>query len=334
VYDAAEAIAFIRAHESFVILGHKEPDGDCIASQIACATLLRALGKEATLHSAGPFDRPEISQFEGAFLPTVPQDRRAAAVVILDCSTPDRTGPLGQMVAGMPTLVIDHHSAGEPFGDAHMVEPSAPSTSVLVLELFEAMSVTPDAHTAQLILFGLCTDTGFFRHLGGGSADTYRAIARLVELGTSTADVYMLVYGHRELASRKLLAEMVLNAESLWDDRLIVTWQTISDRQRLHVHQRGEDDLYRLLQTVNGNVVVALIREEGEGSFSVGLRSAPSVDVGAVAASFGGGGHRQASGFDITGSLDSVKKTVIAALTPLVARPPSGRSGSGTSAEM
>lgn len=319
MFDSAEAIRFIRSHESFVILGHKEPDGDCVASQIACAALLRALGKEATLHSAGPFDRPEISPFESEFSPAVSKDRRAAAaVVILDCSTPDRTGSLGEMVAGMPALVIDHHSAGERFGDARMVEPSAPSTSILVLELFEAMGVTPDSDTARLILFGLCTDTGFFRHLGSGSADTYRAIARLVEFGTSTADVYMLVYGRRELASRKLLAEMLLNAESHWDDRLIVTWQMISDRERLHVHQRGEDDLYRLLQTIKGNVAVALIREEGEGVFSVGLRSSTAVDVGAVASSFGGGGHRQASGFDITGSLDSVKKAVLEALGPLV----------------
>ncbi len=215
MYDSTQAVRFIRSHESFVILGHKEPDGDCVASQIACATLLRALGKEATLHSAGPFDRPEISPFEKDFSPVVSKERRAAAaVVILDCSTPDRTGPLGEMVAGMPALVIDHHSAGERFGDARMVEPSAPSTTIIVLDLFEALGVTPDADTARLILFGLCTDTGFFRHLGTGSADTYRAIARLVECGTSTADVYMLVYGRRELASRKLLAEMLLSAES------------------------------------------------------------------------------------------------------------------------
>ena len=315
MFDTTAAIRFFRSYESFIILGHKEPDGDCVASQMACATLLRSLGKEATLHSAGPFDRPEISPFEKEFSSTISRDRRApAAVVILDCSTPDRTGLLGEMVAGLPVLVIDHHSSGEPFGDARMVEPSAPSTTILVLELFEAMGVTPDPDTARLILFGLCTDTGFFRHLGAGSADIYRAVARLVEYGTSTADVYMLVYGRRELVSRKLLAEMLSNAESHLDDRLIVTWQLIADRERLHTRQRGEDDLYRLLQTIKGNVAVALIREEGEGAFSVGLRSSSAVDVGAVAASFGGGGHRQAAGFDIKGSLDSVKKAVLATL--------------------
>jgi phosphoesterase RecJ-like protein len=320
VYDTAEAVRFITSHESFVVLGHKEPDGDCIASQIAVATLLRALGKEATLHSAGPFDRPEIGPFEPDFSATVPIERRTStAVVILDCSTPDRTGPLGATVAGLPCLVIDHHSAGERFGDARMVDSSAPSTTVLVLDLFEAMGVTPDTDTARLILFGLCTDTGFFRHLGAGSAHIFRAIARLVERGTSTADVYMMMYGRRELASRKLLGEMLQRAESHRSDRLILTWQMIADRERLHAHQRGEDDLYRLLQTVKGNMVVVLIKEEGKGVFSVGLRSTSAVDVGAVAASFGGGGHRQASGFDIRGSLDSVKKAVMEALFPLIA---------------
>ena len=71
MYDTTEAVRFIRSHESFVILGHKEPDGDCVASQMTFAALLRALGKEATLHSAGPFDRPEISPFEGEFARTV-----------------------------------------------------------------------------------------------------------------------------------------------------------------------------------------------------------------------------------------------------------------------
>ena len=317
MYDTTEAVRFIRAHGSFIVLGHKEPDGDCVASQVAAARLVRALGKEATLHSAGPFDRPEIAPFESEFSATVPTERRSAAVIIVDCSTPDRTGPLGAAVTGLPCLVIDHHSAGGPFGDARMVDPSAPSTTMLLLDLFESLGVAPDADTARLILFGLCTDTGFFRHLGTGSAETYRSVARLVERGTSTADVYMMVYGRRELASRKLLGEMLLHAESLWSDRLIVVWQMIADRERLGAHQRGEDDLYRLLQTVKGNVVVALIKEEADGVFSVGLRSTAAVDVGGVAASFGGGGHRQAAGFDIHGSLESVKKTVIDAIAPL-----------------
>ena len=319
MYDSHEAVRFISRYTLFRVLGHREPDGDCIASQIGTASLLRGLGKSASLHSAGPFDRPEISAFAGQFSQTVPTGGApGAAAIIVDCSTPDRTGPLGDLIGGLPCLVIDHHSSGESFGNARFVEPTAPSTTMLIHQLYEDMGMKPDLDTARLLLFGLCTDTGFFRHLGPNGADTFRAIARLVEMGTSTAEAYMMVYGRRELPSRKLLGEMLGRVESRWGDRLLLTWNTIEDRTRLGVTQRGEDEVYRLLQTISGNVVVALIKEEGPGAFSVGLRSNVSIDVGAIAASFGGGGHKQAAGFDIVGTLDSVKKTVIDTFAPLL----------------
>jgi phosphoesterase RecJ-like protein len=320
MYDSHEAVQFIGAHSSFLVLGHKEPDGDCVASQLAISALLEALGKTVSLYSAGPFDRPEILSFNGLFSANIPDERLAgSALIIVDCSTPDRTGPLGEHVAGLPCLVIDHHSAGEVFGTARFVEPSAPSATMLVLQLFEDMEVALNSEIGRLLLFGLCTDTGFFRHLGQNGADTFRAVARLVEKGTSTAEVYLMVYGKRALAGRKLLAEMLARVESHWDDRLLLTWQTIADRERLGDVQRGEDELYRLLQTIKDNVVVALVKEETKGVFSVGLRSNSTQDVGAIAASFGGGGHRQAAGFDITGTLESVKKTLVDMFSPLLA---------------
>ena len=317
--DTAEAIRFIREHRSFLILGHKEPDGDCIASQMAVAALVQALGKKASLYSVGPFDRPEIEDFKARFSPAIVQPvAPGTTAIIVDCSTPDRTGALGKSVGNMPCLVIDHHSSGEPFGTVRFVDASAPSSTMLVYQLFRDLGLVPDASTAQLLLFGLCTDTGFFRHLSQNSGETFRAVAGLAELGTSTADVYQMVYGKRELAGRRLLAEMLTRTESHWGDRFLLTWQTEADRQRLSSLQRGEDEVYRLLQTVKGNVVVALVKEEDPGRYSVGLRSTPAVDVGAIAGSFGGGGHKQASGFDFAGTLESVKKTVLDTFAPIL----------------
>ncbi|HET6485310.1 MAG TPA: DHHA1 domain-containing protein, partial [Spirochaetia bacterium] len=67
--------------------------------------------------------------------------------------------------------------------------------------------------------------------------------------------------------------------------------------------------------------VVALIKEEGPGRFSVGLRSTSSVDVGNIAAGFGGGGHRQAAGFDIAGTLASVRQTLLDVFAPILSKP-------------
>lgn len=317
----AEIVPFISSHRRFFVLGHREPDGDCIASQLACGGLLEARGKTVSLHSVGPFDRPEIEAFAGEFSPSIPDEALAeggAAVVILDCSTPDRTGALGARVAGYPTLVIDHHSSGESFGTVRFVAPSAPSTTMLVLSLFDSLEVAPTPDQARLLLFGLCTDTGFFRHLGPGAEETFGMVARLARLGTSTAEVFQMVYGRRNLDSRKLLARMLERTESHWDDRLLLSWQTIEDRRTIGRFQRGEDDLYRLLQTVKGNQVVVFIKEEGPGEFSVGLRSTAAIDVGAIAGSFGGGGHRQAAGFDAAGPLERIRKSMLDTFAPLL----------------
>ncbi len=309
------AIEFLRAYDSFLILGHKEPDGDCVATQITVGSIVTGLGKRASLHSVGPFDRPEIEVFAERFSREIPDEAIAgAAVIIVDCSTPDRTGDLGSRVAGLPTLVIDHHSAGETFGTVRYVDDAAPSATFLVFSLFEDLSIPVDAETARLLLFGFCTDTGFFRHLGAHSVETFQTLAKIAACGTSPADVYVMIYGRRDLSGRKLLGELLRRAETHCEGRLLLTWQTIKDKLRYEARQRGEDELYRLLQTVRGCVVVAFVKEEKRGQYSVGLRSTPALDVGEIAAGFGGGGHRQAAGFDIKGTLESVKKDVIGVL--------------------
>ncbi len=318
--DAAEVRRFIEGHRLLLVAGHKEPDGDCIASQLAVATLATRLGTPSLLLSAGPFDRPEIEDFAGRFSASVGDADlgSGAAAVIVDCSSPDRTGSLGPVLAGLPSLVIDHHASGEASGDLRYIDSTAPSTTALVLAIYESLGVSVDRDTARLLLFGLCTDTGFFRHLGADGAETFRAVARLTELGTSTAETFMMVYGRRSLASRKLLALMLERTQSLANDALLVTWQTLADRDTVGSFNRGEDDLYRLLQTVKGNRAVAFLKEEEPGRWSIGLRSNPGIDVGVVALGFGGGGHRQAAGCDIAGTLESVKAAVISALLPLL----------------
>lgn len=308
---------FLTAHRRYLVTGHKEPDGDCVSSQIAMARLVAALGREPVLLSSGPFDRPEIESFAERFASSTPVGADSAAIIV-DCSTPDRTGSLGALIKGLPAMVIDHHSSGEVFGDVRYVDPEAPSTTLLAFSLFEAIGVKADRETVALILFGFCTDTGFFRHLGPGHAETFRTLARLAELGASTAEIFTMVYGRRTLANRKLLAKMLERTESYREDAMLVSWQTVADRADLPAAIRGEEDLYRLLQTVKANRVVAFLKEEEPGRWSVGLRSAAGLDVGAVAAGFGGGGHRQAAGFDIQGTLGSVRAAVIAATEPLL----------------
>ncbi len=319
-----QLLEIIERERFFCILGHSEPDGDCIGAQVALGHFLRRLGKDVALLSPGPFERPEIRDYEGQFASVLEAGLRARrpTAIILDCSSLERKGDLAGDIAGLPTIVVDHHSAGKSFGDITYIDDSAPSVTLLVQKIMEIMGYAPDAEEAQMLLFGLCTDTGFFRHLESRDSSVYEAIGRLNAAGATPKQVYQMIYAGRPLASRILLGKELARTEALFGGRILFTYETLEDKRTYGSKHRDSDSLYQLLQTSAGCEAVVLIREEDEESCSVGLRSNTTLDVGAMAQRFGGGGHRKAAGFRRVGGREAVKAELIATFTSLLAARP------------
>lgn len=105
-------IEFLNAYSTFIIAGHKEPDGDCIGSSLALASFLKRRNKKVILMSAGPFLRTEIKQYEPLFLPKLPAgfDGADAGLIIVDCTGFDRLGSIEDEVKRFPYIIIDHHA--------------------------------------------------------------------------------------------------------------------------------------------------------------------------------------------------------------------------------
>lgn len=313
---------FLTDHDTYLLLGHKDPDGDCLASPLALASFLRRRGKRAHTYCEGPFTRPEIASYEPRFAARVePADRAGdAAAIVLDCSTADRTGTAGEGIRGLPTLVIDHHAAGEPFGDLRVIVPSAPATALIVQLLIEQLGDRPTREEAALLLFATCTDTGFFRHLRADTGFVFRAVARLVDAGATTEAAYRRMFGARPFERRVMLGRMLARTERLYDGLLLYTAQYAYDRAEVGEPGRGDDELYTLLQTVAGAEALVVVRDEKPGECSVSLRSTTAVDVGSVAHALGGGGHGQAAGFTFHGTVEQAKQVALAHLDPQLQR--------------
>jgi len=67
-------------------------------------------------------------------------------------------------------------------------------------------------------------------------------------------------------------------------------------------------------RSIAGVDVAVSFREERAGVFRVSFRSKGRVDVSAVASGFGGGGHRNAAGCTVPGTLPEVRRRVLEAL--------------------
>ena len=270
-----EVLAFLGKYRRYFILGHQDPDGDCLGSELGIARLLEKRGVQAVLFSPGPFRRPEIIDYAPRFQNRIPPALRKealeaedTAVLIMDCSTLERIGEgLREDIRDFPVGVIDHHASGEDFGICRWIEPRA------------------------------STDTGFFRHMEAGSAAVFRTAADLTDAGASPKKIFQRMNGNRTLESRILLGILLSRTESYHQGALLVTFETLEDLNRFGPDNRDSDTLYQQLQGVRGCEMVVLIREESEGVCSAGLRSNRRVDVGALAQSQGGGGHPRAAGF-------------------------------------
>ena len=302
---------FVKKHGHFIIIGHKEPDGDCMASSLGVSYILDHFGKEYLLLNAGPFKRSEVKHFAPLFKQELPfmseQDRKETGLIIVDCSELSRLGDeLKEGLEGLDSFIIDHHKTACAGNTASIIDPAAPAAALLVQQLYEGLVGIPDTEKAKTLFFGLMTDTGFFRYLGTKDADVFRAAARLVEAGSNPRETYQEMTGGKPWNTRKLLGIILDRAERHLAGKLVISWETQEDTKKYGQDGRDSDAFYSLMLAVEGVEAVVFVRQETDFSCTLGLRSKDAVDVSTVASKFGGGGHKNASGASCEGKIESL----------------------------
>ena len=311
----SELIEFIEKYDTYFIIGHEEPDGDCLGSQKALAALLTRSGKKSVLCSPGPFIRPETKEIESLFEKSIGGSGSStdnAAAVIVDCSTPERIGEtFAYEIKSLPTAVIDHHASGQPFGDVAFINGSSPSTTIMIYQLFKELGIKPSEAEAEDMMFGFLTDTGYFRHLDSTNSGSMQLAAELLSFGISLKDLYFRMYGGRELDSKILTGRVLSRAEALFAGRCILIYETLEEKEKYGSRNRDSDTIYSQLLSVKNCEAVIFIREESDKKCSVSLRSRDDIDVGKIAASFGGGGHKRAAGLEWQGGRKEITAKLI-----------------------
>lgn len=306
---------FIDSHERFIIAGHKEPDGDCVASCLGISYILEHLSKPFLIVNAGPFKRSEIKAFAPKFTDKIPfmtdADIKATGLIITDCSEISRIGDLDADFEAHDKFIIDHHKTASVQGDNTIIDPSAPAAACIVQQIYEKIIGKPSKEHAEILFFGMGTDTGFFRFLDTSSSTVFDAASRLVEAGANPRELYSKMTGGKPFMTRKLLGIMLDRAQQFCNGKLVVTYETMEDTKKYGQEGRDSDALYTLMLAVEGVEAVLFVRQETEFSCTLGFRSKESCDVSAIASKFGGGGHKNASGASTEGRIDSLIPQIV-----------------------
>ncbi|MEX1051841.1 MAG: bifunctional oligoribonuclease/PAP phosphatase NrnA [Patescibacteria group bacterium] len=257
-------------------------------------------------------------------------------VVMLDCATQDRLGPVLEqypdLLFEVPTVSIDHHSTNSYFAKINWVDMTACATAEILLSLIEALGRNEpliDEDIATALLTGLITDTGSFRY----ASTTPKALtvaAQLIAAGARQQEIVDRVLKTKSLALLKLWGRILSNIEE--NRELGFAWATIREREIKEVTGSETISKGELIDELLANVTDAdfvFLLSEKEGRVNGSFRAVkPGVNVAVLAQLFGGGGHVPAAGFSFPGTLDDKEKEIIDAVTKAVLE---RKAGSGQS---
>jgi phosphoesterase RecJ-like protein len=328
---AADIAAWLKKARRVTITTHTKPDGDAVGATLALARAVDRADGESEIVYAGPWP----ARFNGVVAPDRPvhieseiaeRDKRLTepdAVVVLD------TGSWGQLREIAPWLrsrrdkaaIVDHHRAGDAdVAPRRLINPEASAACELVAEICTTLLGldTParlPTTIAEPLYLGVASDTGWFRHANTTPA-ALRLASDLLAAGVDHPRLYQRVEQGDRAERLKLIARALTSLELHEDGRVAVSAITKKDFEATGGTQ-GDTGGFAEIPMSIGSVRVSAALTEVDGEIRVSLRSKSAdgphelVDVNAVASALGGGGHIQAAGARLTGSVESARHRVL-----------------------
>jgi phosphoesterase RecJ-like protein len=313
--DAADWSALVdalRRAGQVLIVAHINPDADTMGSSLALATALSQIGVGVQVSVGTPdFSLPiGLAWLPGQehLVPAEDVQKPIDVALAIDCSAIDRLGMLASTAAEATVFAaIDHHASYDGFADLSIVDRAAPAAGVLVAELIDRLGLDWTAPVAAGIYAAVSSDTGSFRY-PATTADTHRLAANLLDRGIDHAEISRRIFADRGLGLIRL-AGLTMHTAQHFPTAVDGGGALIGviDRQARERYGVTYDEVESVIGdlTNNGFVeVTVIVKQDDNDSWKVSTRSRGNFDVADLCGRLGGGGHRAAAGYSVSGDLD------------------------------
>ena len=297
----------IQLAERVLVTSHIRPDGDAIGSSLALGLALLDDGKQVQVVLADGLPS-SFKHLPGSEVIKTKADGDFDLIISVDCSDLKR---VGKALDGYhpPDIVIDHHSTTEAFGDINLIDPQAAATASVLTRYMPNWGLIISAPIAANLLTGLVTDTLGFR-TSNTTPEVLRQAADLIELGADMTRLYYLSLVRRTFSATKYWGAGLSHLARA--DGIVWTALTLADRKVAGYNGNDDADLISVISSIDEADIAIIFTEQNKHKTKVSWRGLkPNVDVAQIASQFGGGGHKAASGAELTGSLDEVQKRVL-----------------------
>ncbi len=304
----------IRAYDRICIFTHTSPDGDAIGSGGALYLALKRLGKEVKFYLEGdlPFRYRYLQEMIEISKDSQEVVGERYLSICVDCADDKRLLSLKDMaLKGEKVVNIDHHITNKEYGHLNYIRPCA-ATGEIILDLISLLGVEIDPSIATCIYTAISTDTGNFSY-SNVTRQTFLAMAKLMETGFPLHKISDNIYRNRTYPATKLIGIGISHLELKAEGRIAIMHISLADIQHVGAQSADCEDLVNYTREIDGVEVGIFIREMGKEEYKISLRSNEYVDVSAIAATWGGGGHSRAAGVKLLGTLDQVQRVILEA---------------------
>lgn len=282
-----------------LVATHVDPDGDALGTQLAFAAYLRSLGKKVFLV------RDNEIPFKYQFLQGVNDIPRVDAygnetafdtAVVLECPNIGRIGGANGLLAeGVRIINIDHHRDNDLFGELNWINPDVSSVGEMAAEYFDRVGYQIPPEVAEQLYTAIMTDTGRFRYRST-SPRTMEIAGKLIAAGADPQRICDLVYYNLQPSTMKLIGKVLNSIEFHHNGTICLLSLTREMLVQTGADESESDGLVDYTLFNAGVVVGALLKEISPDQTKISMRSKDGINVAAIAARFGGGGHFNASG--------------------------------------
>ena len=306
-----QAIKKLKNSNNVGIFVHINPDGDCLGAASALKQALVSLNKQVDIFCDFPIDdRYNYVKYINEI-----NNKTCMSydlLIAVDCADRKRMGKYSTMfMEHENTIIFDHHKTDDDFA-AITVKEIVSSTCLILYYYIKALGVEINADIANALYMGIATDTGSFQH-SNTTFEEHIVAAELIKTGFNLFEANERLFKYCSRSRFELLKLALASSKFFYNGQLGIITITQNDLKQTKASISDTTGIVDYITNINGIQVGVNIYETQHGLFKVSFRSRGVVDVNKIAESFGGGGHKFASGCNIYGNASTVIKKVVEA---------------------
>ncbi len=323
---------YLKELDNYLILTHRRPDGDTIGCAIALCLGLRRLGKRAyVLPNEGA--TALFAPYWGDTL--APEGFVPESVVAVDIASEGLFPQSAEPYRGKVALCIDHHPSNEGYAARTHLEGDKAACGEIIYALLQLLLfpqpeppafpfASPKAlwEPVELLLpqdialplyLALSTDTGCFVY-DNTSPNTHRIAGKLMETGIDTTQVNKRHFRTKSYTRLRIEGRIMEKLELHQQGTIALAAITLEDMAQLHAGEVDVEDIAAFPGQLEGVQTAVTIREMAPGECRLSVRTTAGLNASKVCALLGGGGHAQASGCTVKGSVADAKAAILKAI--------------------